>query len=158
FLTDVQLDFLKAALARIKKEKFEGAVLIAVHHPPYVASDKPGQSSFGKHGVSPMMLKEIDKACSDTGVWPHAFLSGHAHNYQRFTRMKGGRETPFIVSGNGGHKVNALTKKNEPTIRVPVDQPSLSDGSDRVIFDNYDDQDFGYMRVVVNEKQLRIEY
>jgi hypothetical protein len=34
---DVQLKFLEAALQRIKKEKFNGAVLIAVHHPPYVA-------------------------------------------------------------------------------------------------------------------------
>ena len=34
-LSDVQLDYLTAALTRIKQEKFAGAVLIAVHHPPY---------------------------------------------------------------------------------------------------------------------------
>ena len=32
------------------------------------------------------MLAQIDAICEETGVWPHAVLSGHAHNYQRFTR------------------------------------------------------------------------
>jgi hypothetical protein len=162
YLGQFQIDFLKAALARIKQEKFAGAVVIAVHHPPYVAQlqpSAPGKSkSAGKHGGSPEMLKEIDAACSASGVWPHAVLSGHAHNYQRFTRTKGGRQTPYIVCGNGGHAVSALTKKGTPAIRVPLQQTVLSDGSDTVEFENYDDQDFGYLRVLVNAKQLRIEY
>ncbi len=32
------------------------------------------------------MLREIDTICKAQGVYPHAFLSGHAHNYQRYTR------------------------------------------------------------------------
>ena len=31
-------------------------------------------------------------------------------------------------------------------------------GKDLVQLENYDDQDFGYLRVVVTETQLRIEY
>jgi len=153
---------LKAALARIKQQRFAGALIIAVHHPPYVAqlqaSNPATSKSAGKHGGSPDMLKDIDAACIAAGVWPHAVLSGHAHNYQRFTRTKDGRQTPYIVSGNGGHGVSALTKKGTPAIRVPLQQLVLSDGSDSVEFDNYDDQDFGYLRVLVNTKQLRIEY
>ena len=61
-LSDVQLDYLTAALTRIKKEKFSGAVLLAVHHPPY---------AFGKHTGSMVMLKEIDAICAQVGVWPH---------------------------------------------------------------------------------------
>jgi Calcineurin-like phosphoesterase len=61
-LTDVQLDFLKAALQRIADEKFAGTVIIAVHHPPYTT---------GVHGSSPLMLKDIDAACKKTGIWPH---------------------------------------------------------------------------------------
>jgi hypothetical protein len=34
------------------------------------------------------MLKQIDAACKKAGIWPHAVLSGHAHNYQRFTRIR----------------------------------------------------------------------
>ena len=105
------------------------------------------------------MLAEIDAICaSKTGVWPHAVLSGHAHNYQRFIRTFDGRETPFVVCGNGGHAVSTLTRKSTPPLRTPADQPLLSNGSDSVSFQRYDDQDFGYLRVVVSETQLRIEY
>ena len=104
------------------------------------------------------MLQEIDAVCEAVGIWPHAVISGHAHNYQRFTRSKGGRQTPFIVAGNGGHAVAHLTNKGTPALRVPSSQAALSDGSDSVVFENYDDQDFGYLRIIANAKQLRIEY
>ena len=104
------------------------------------------------------MLDDIDAACQASGVWPHAVISGHAHNYQRFTRNKSGRETPFVVCGNSGHGISALTKKGTTALRTPQAQPSLSDGSDNVVFENYDDQDFGYLRIIANTAQLRIEY
>ncbi len=158
YLTDTQLDFLAAALARVKKENYKGALLIAVHHPPYVAVTTTNTDNSGRHGTSPVVLAEIDAACDKAGVWPHAFLSGHAHNYQRFTRTEGKRQTPFLVAGNGGHAVNPLTRKGSPTLRTPMAQPSLSNGSDSVVFENYDDQDFGYTRIIADAKQLRIEY
>jgi hypothetical protein len=158
-LTDTQLDFLKAALQRVIDEPFTGAVLIAVHHPPYTAALAiTGPMSAARHGGSPIMLQEIDAVCADVGFWPHAILSGHAHNYQRFTRAKDGRETPFLISGNGGHAIAKLTHKGAPTPRTPLVQPPLSDGSDTVTLENYDDQAFGYLRVIVDPKQLRIEY
>jgi Calcineurin-like phosphoesterase len=165
YLGRAQVNFLTAALARVKEEEFNGAVLIAVHHPPYVAqvtqpaSEQEGEDvNAGRHGGSPNMLKDIDSACEGAGVWPHAVLSGHAHNYQRFTRTKEGRQTPFIVCGNSGHGVSRLTKKGTLALRTPQTQAVLSDGSDSVVFENYDDQDFGYLRIIVNNKQLRMEY
>jgi hypothetical protein len=160
YLGKTQIDFLQAALQRVKDEKFAGAVLVAVHHPPYVAQTRlaSGPKNAGHHGGSPLMLKDIDAACHKVGVWPHAVLSGHAHNYQRFTRHKDGRETPFVVCGNSGHGLMPLTKKGLPALRVPMDQPSLSDGADQVTFESYDFQDFGYLRILVNAGQLRIEY
>jgi hypothetical protein len=147
-LTDVQLDYLKAALSRVKSDNFDGAVIIAVHHPPY---------AFGKHSGSMVMLKEIDAICDETGVWPHAILSGHAHNYQRFTRQLGSRQIPFIVCGNGGHGLQKLTKT---TIRTPqefklFEQPERKDV---VTFESYDDTNYGYLRILIDPKQLRIEY
>lgn len=158
FLTDVQLTFLETALKRVKTDKFKGAVLIAVHHPPYVAILPTSSKAAGKHGNNPAMLKEIDAACTAAGVWPHAVLAGHAHNYQRFTRTFQGRETPFLVAGNGGHGMIPLTSKGTLAFRVPMDQPKLSNGSDSVTFQRYDDQDFGYLRLIVSATQLRIEY
>ena len=161
YLGQTQVDFLKAALKRIKSDKFDGAVIIAAHHPPYVAqigTNGETPQSLGRHGGSPRMLADIDSACAEAGVWPHAVLSGHAHNYQRFTRHQDGRETPFLVAGNGGHAVARLTRKGMPTIRTPVIQKALSNGKDNVTLESYDDLDFGYLRIVVNSAQLRIEY
>ena len=104
------------------------------------------------------MLKDIDTACANAGVWPHAVLSGHAHNYQRFTRTQDGRETPFVVAGNGGHALQRLTSKGMPTLRTPAVQTPLSNGEDQVVFDNYDDRGYGYLRLIADPKQLRIEY
>jgi hypothetical protein len=161
-LGKAQVNFLKAALQRVKAEKFAGAVIVAVHHPPFVAQTKPYTThkvqNAGKHGGSPLMLADIDAACQATGVWPHAVLSGHAHNYQRFTRHKGGRETPFVVCGNGGHALTRLTRKGEPALRVPMDQPSLADAPDAVTFESYDFTDYGYLRIIADKAQLRIEY
>ncbi len=147
---DVQLDFLEAALKRIKKEKFRGAVIFAMHHPPY---------TFGKHITSLVMLKEIDAICAKVGVWPHAVFSGHAHNYQRFTRTIGKRQIPYVVCGNGGHP--PLQKLNvDPTLRTPISLPAFAqpERGDSVSLDNYDFKSFGYLRVVVDDKQLRIEF
>jgi hypothetical protein len=144
-LTNVQLDFLTAALKRIKSEKYSGAVIIAVHHPPYTT---------GKHGGSPLMLQEMDAICKATGVWPHAVLSGHAHSYQRYTRVTGNMQIPYVIAGNGGHGLTPLVNKGSPALRVPT---AIS-GATGVTFEDYDDQDYGYLRVIVNAQQLRIEY
>ncbi len=161
-LGKAQLVFLKAALQRIKTERFAGAVIVAVHHPPYVAqlrtATKQDAQNAGRHGGSLRMLKDIDTVCEQTGIWPHAILSGHAHNYQRFTRYTNGRETPFVVCGNGGHALTRLTRKSEPALRVPMEQPTLADRGEKVVFESYDFTDYGYLRVIADEKQLRIEY
>lgn len=144
-ITDQQLDFLKAALKRVKSENYTGALLFAVHHPPYTT---------GRHGGSPIMLQEMDSICKSTGVWPHAVLSGHAHSYQRYTRQTGNMEIPYLISGNGGHGLTPLTKPGAPALRAPL---TLQD-TKGVTLENYDDQDYGYLRIVVNAQQLRMEY
>jgi hypothetical protein len=144
-LINAQLDYLKAALQRIKTEKFPGAVIIAVHHPPYTT---------GNHGGSPLMLQDIDAACKATGVWPHAVLSGHAHSYQRYTRVTGNMQIPYLIAGNGGHGLTPLTRAGAPALRAPMALSSIQG----VTFENYDDTDYGYLRVLVNAQQLRIEY
>jgi hypothetical protein len=149
-LSNKQLDFLTAALARAKKEGFTGAILIAVHHPPFTASMA--------HSGSPMMLKDLDSVSTATGVWPHAVLSAHAHNYQRFTRQRGDMQIPYIVAGNGGHGLTRLHRGNGPSLRTPLVLPARAKEGDKVTLENYDDQDYGYLRVLVNASQLRIEY
>ena len=105
------------------------------------------------------MLGQIDSVCNEVGVWPHAFLSGHAHNYQRFTRTRNsdGSQVPYLVCGNGGHNVAALTKGGTP-LRAPQIIQTGKGSTDQLVLENYDDKNYGYLRIVVTAGQLRIEY
>ena len=147
-LTDVQLAFLTAQLNRLKNSG--RCILIAVHHPPY--------SYGGQHSGSPVMLAEIDKCCQDAKCWPHAILSGHAHNYQRYSRTIPQNVTndteytvPYLVCGNGGHALTKLGSKDSP-VRAPKQI------NDNVVFENYDDSNYGYLRIICNSTTVRIEY
>jgi hypothetical protein len=140
-LDDRQTAFLIAALERVKNDKFTGAVIIAVHHPPFTGGTE--------HGGSPLMLQDIDDACTSAGVWPHAVFSGHAHNYQRYTRTINKLQIPFIVAGCGGHSPLA---KMRATYRTPYKI------DDTLSLESYDDTDYGYLRVVVNATTMTIEF
>ena len=145
-VTDVQLTFLKTALARCKSEKYSGAVIVAVHHPPYTGGTT--------HFPSPNLSADIDSAAQAAGFWPHAVFSGHSHNYQRFTRTVNGMSIPYLVAGCGGHSpIAALqTDASGNPIRTPYPIDS------ELTLNSYDDTDFGYLRVVVNTQTMRIEY
>lgn len=146
-----QLDYLKAALTRVKAEKYAGALLFAHHHPPYTLG--------GQHSSSVAMRQQMDAVCEQVGVWPHAVLAGHAHNYQRYTRHRSdGTEIPYLVCGNGGHNVQKLKATSAGAVRAPQTLQPTSPTDDAVTFENYDDTDYGYLRVIVNAEQLRIEY
>jgi len=136
-----QIDFLTAALTRIKTENFTGAIIIAVHHPPFTGGTE--------HGGSPLMLADIDSACTAASVWPHAVFSGHAHNYQRYTRTINGLSIPYIVAGCGGH--NPLS-----TMRSTIRTPYKIDAD--LTLESYDFTDYGYLRVTVNPTTMVIEY
>jgi 3',5'-cyclic AMP phosphodiesterase CpdA len=139
---DLQLAFLASALAKAKSRG--GATIVVTHHPPFSGGEA--------HGGSPRMLADIDKACQQAGYWPHVHLSGHAHNYQRFTRSVKGFDIPYVVCGNGGHALSAMRKVGGLPLRTPLQvTPSL-------ILENYDDQDYGYLRIVADAKQLRVEF
>jgi len=136
-----QIAFLTAALKRVKSDNFTGAVIIAVHHPPFTGGKE--------HGGSPLMLADIDSACTAAGVWPHAIFSGHAHNYQRYTRTVNTMQIPFLVAGCGGHSPLSPMRA---TYRTPYKI------DDTLTLENYDTTDYGYLRVIVNATTMRIEF
>ena len=105
------------------------------------------------------MQRQIDAICNEAGVWPHADLAGHAHNYQRFTRTRpDGTHIPYIVCGNGGHGVQRLTTNGQPPLRAPQLLQAATKDTDAVVIENYDDRNYGYLRIVADATQLRIEY
>jgi hypothetical protein len=136
-----QITFLTTALERVKSENYPGAVIIAVHHPPFTGGTE--------HGGSPLMLADIDSACRAAGVWPHAVFSGHAHNYQRYTRLVNAFQIPFMVAGCGGHSPLSSMRS---TIRTPYKIDST------LTLESYDDTDYGYLRVIVNATTMTIEF
>jgi hypothetical protein len=166
-----QLDFLTAQLKRIKDEKYKGAVLLAVHHPPFsYAPAKAAGGAGGNHGCSSAMLRQIDTICQQEGVYPHAFLSAHAHNYQRYTRTvhfgNADFDVPFIVCGDGGHNVNPLVQSRRgqqaqephPGSDVSYLESKPAVKTSGLLLEKYDDTTYGYLRIRVDKDQLGIGF
>jgi hypothetical protein len=170
-IPDYQLDFLSAQLQQTKADEFSGALLIALHHPPFnYAPPAGGSGAGGVHAGSPAMLAQIDAICQSVGVYPHAFLAGHAHNYQRYTRTVefggGTYEVPFIVCGGGGHDVTALVQAH---LGSPAQEPANGEdvtyldtnpavNATRLVLDRHDDRSYGFLRVTVDTQQIAFEF
>jgi hypothetical protein len=140
-ISDDQLDFLKKHLARLKpmRDNLQHTVVLATHHPPL--------SADAKHGGSAGIIKDIDACCKAVGLWPDLVLSGHAHLYQRFTRVVNGKETPYIVSGSGGFAATA--PKNLPPAPITVGDHTLV--IDPIV-------DFGYLTIETNGRTLAVTF
>ncbi len=167
---DYQLAFLTAQLQNIKSQNYQGAVILAVHHPPFIYSPPGGGSGGGTHYGSPFMLADIDTVCKNVGVYPHAVISGHAHNYQRYTRKLqfNGRSysVPFVICGDGGHNVAKLVKssfgKQTPEPGDSIDVSYMDTGtivqSTGLTLNKHDDQNSGFLRVQVSASSLTITF
>jgi len=139
---DVQLKFLTAELKRLKAAHKAGdrAIIVAVHHPP--------ASVDAKHGGSTGLEKDIDGCCNAAGVWPDAVLSGHAHLYQRFTRVVGARHIPYVVSGSGGF---AATRPQASVPKAPYTIGELTLEVDPIV-------EFGYLTITSDARKLSITF
>ncbi|HTT72832.1 MAG TPA: metallophosphoesterase [Thermoplasmata archaeon] len=170
-VSDVQLAFLTAQLTRAKAEAYPGALLLAVHHPPFnYAPPASGTGAGGTHGGSPGLLADIDRICSAVGVYPHAILAGHAHNYQRYTRTvafgAATYEVPFLVCGGGGHDVDPLVRARaggsaaEPPDGADVSylDPHPAVDARGLVLERHDDRSYGFLRVTVDDRSLRFEF
>lgn len=129
-----QVTWLSQTLTAISGERAAGerkAMVIATHHPPY---------SNAGHSGSPSMLSQIDKACDDAGIAPDAVVSGHAHNYQRHTRIADGQT--FIVAGCGGNSKQAQHTSS----------PGPEQKLERFV------ESYGYLLLTASAQALTIEF
>ncbi len=117
-------------------------VIITLHHPPY--------SIDAHHGGSAKMGTAIDKAMEAAGRRPDLVLSGHVHNYQRFTRtLHEGHVCTYVVSGNGGyHNLHKLAPGASPGQEL----------STAVVFEAGDDSNWGYLRLTVTGGKITGHY
>jgi hypothetical protein len=81
-------------------------------------------------------------------------LSGHVHNYQRFTGVLDGKSVPMIVAGAGGYNKQLHTlAKIFHTSKLPITMKG-STGQ----LENFNDSQHGYLRITVTKKSLLCEY
>ncbi len=154
-----QLTFLTSELKRYasdrqadKSNQNPQALVIAVHHPPFTGSSQ--------HMPSAAMLQAMDTCCTQAGQWPDMVLSGHAHLYERYTRImkSGGRQIPYVVAGNGGYYDLSGLKKNKQGQKPVAGQQKESDGAGNTItLDSYSDNQFGFLRITFNASSIAVE-
>lgn len=139
---DVQLAFLKSELRRLKADRQAGnrAIILAVHHPP--------ASVDAKHGGSSGLEQDMDSCCKAVGLWPDVVLSGHAHLYQRFTRVVNGQHVPYIVSGSGGY---AATPPQGSVPKAPYTIGDTTLEVDPIV-------EFGYLTITTDAKTLSVTF
>jgi len=101
------------------------------------------------------MLDTLEGAFKESARYPDIVLSGHVHNYQRYTRQIGGRDLPFIVAGGGGY-FNIYKMQSNPDgspLEVPMRmaEPGLT-------LENYWTDSHGYMKMRFERGKLIGEY
>jgi acid phosphatase type 7 len=121
------------------------ALIVSIHHPPFSGDDEHSGSS-----VADQVLMNAFKA---TNRYPNLVLSGHVHNYQRFTNVvqgpKGQLQIPYVVAGAGGYtKLGAMQQVNGALPKAPL---ALGNG---LTLEKYDATDFGFLRLAVSRTQI----
>ncbi|WP_316833328.1 metallophosphoesterase family protein [Pedobacter nutrimenti] len=83
------------------------ALIVCLHHAPYSADTN--------HGSSAAMIRLLESAFEEAGVYPDVVFSGHVHNYQRFLKHYKEKSVPFIVAGSGGFdELHVLAEVTDP--------------------------------------------
>ncbi len=126
-------------------------LLVTVHHPPY--------SLDSVHGGTPDILNAIDQAVAASGRTPDAVLSGHVHNYQRFSRVAGTRSIPYVVAGAGGYAndVTSLHQLQTELTTPPVALPYQTTVAG-VALEAYEQEMAGFLRITATAEELTFEY
>jgi hypothetical protein len=126
-------------------------LIVTVHHPPY--------SLDSAHGGTPDILNAIDQAVEASGRTPDAVLSGHVHNYQRFSRVVGTRKIPYVVAGAGGY-ANAATSMHQlqPGLTTPPVALPYQTTVEGVMLEQYQENEPGFLRITADANGLTFEY
>jgi hypothetical protein len=137
-----------AAAQRAVKGSDPFALIMAVHHPPFTISSQ--------HFPSPQMLQEIDNACKTAGIWPDLVLSGHAHLYERYSRVMAsdGRQIPYLVAGNGGYFNLSAVRTGQKGALPKPGVPGNDGKGNKLTLDAYNDKVYGFLRLTVNSSTI----
>jgi calcineurin-like phosphoesterase family protein len=141
---DEQRDWFVSELETAPKDR---ALIVALHHPIY--------SADAHHGGSERMGELLDGAMESAKRVPDLVLTGHVHNYQRFTRKTQGHHLPYVVAGAGGYwHLHYMAKGDDGG---PLPTPWKVPDQD-VTLENYADDRHGYLRLSVSASTIKGEY
>jgi hypothetical protein len=121
------------------------ALIVAVHHPPF--------SGDVEHVGSSKIYTSMFDSFAATDRYPDLILSGHVHNYQRFTHVvdggNGPLQVPCVVAGAGGYtRLGRLQKINGAFPQTPLVV------NDKLTLENYDHDNFGFLRLEVSKTKI----
>jgi len=124
-------------------------LLVTVHHPPF--------SLDSAHGGCPDILNALDRAAKATKRWPDAILSGHVHNYQRFSRSVDGHTIPYVVAGVAGYanEARSMHRLQKELTNVALPYKTLFKG---VSLEKFQQTLPGFLRVTAKADQIAFEY
>ena len=143
-----QIEWFRGELAAADGNR---ALIVAVHHPPFSGDvDHSGSS-------------EVEQVLFDSFMaanrYPDLILSGHVHNYQRFTKVvsssNGKRQIPCVVAGAGGY--TRLGKLQKVSGAYPNPNAPFSIANDLTL-EKYDHANFGFLRIEVSASQINGVY
>lgn len=137
-----QIDWFKGELTAVDPKL---ALIVAVHHPPFSGDDE--------HSGSTEVYNVLFDSFKATRRYPNMILSGHVHNYQRFTNLvqgtKGSLQIPCIVAGAGGYtNLGTLHTVNGKPPKVPLKLPN------GLSLEQYDQTNFGFLRLEISKTQI----
>lgn len=123
------------------------ALILALHHPIY--------SAYGAHPGSQYLKSIIENATNTAGRTPDLILTGHVHNYQRFTGSINGKAVTTIVAGAGGYNLKLHTLQR-PTFDPKKGPYKFPDGPETL--DKFNDFQHGYLILDVTKDKIAGSY
>jgi hypothetical protein len=122
-------------------------LLVTLHHPLISLDDH--------HSGSKAMHELVDGAAQEAGRLPDMVLTGHVHNYQRFTRTWNDRQVPCIVAGAGGyHNLHYMTHNLGWPINLPFEVPPASANGMTASLEAFSDDHHGYLVLEVTADRI----
>jgi hypothetical protein len=137
-----QIDWFKGELAAADPKL---ALIVTVHHPPF--------SGDVEHSGSSAVYQVLVNSFKAVKRYPNLILSGHVHNYQRFTNVVqgplGSLQIPCVVAGAGGYtNLGTLHRVNGSNPPAPLPLPN------GLTLEQYDQENFGFLRLEVSKTQI----
>lgn len=144
FITEGQEAWFVQELLSAHAERPQKALIVCIHQAPYSADIN--------HGSSINMITFLERSFHAAGVKPDLVLSGHVHNYQRFTKQYAdGTVIPYVVAGAGGYA--DLHRIAEPDNPLVIDNlPIVS----QVQLENYCDSCHGFLKIKLDKQDIGI--